>query len=463
MNVLYRTPSRLALAILLANACVWPTFAVQAATTGQATQANATMQAWQSSYDHALSAYHMGDMSTAEATVLKALDIARKGQGQNQSFVASSLNLLALVRQQQDRDGEAAELLRQAITASQGVQGLQANTAALALNLGRAQEALDQPAQALEAYQQALDSADLSSDAEVASVRQQALQALGRLYAAQGLPAKAAQYNQRLLQSQGELSASLRADALEQQARLEQAQGQFDAAARLLQQALLLRENQQPEDSDAMLRTLSSLAGVLGQAGQYDAAVPLHRRAITLLEANGQHPSVLAGHLNELGLWHLQRKEYQQAETLILQALAIVEAKSSSSLETARIMANLAQLNEARQDTEQAQVLFHRALAIYEAHGDAPEALLGQAQALNFLAGQDYRRRRFTQAEPQFLKALALTEQAAGQQSPRLLPLLDNLVALYRSQQLPAQAAPYAKRAEQLRLALERAHPTSDH
>ncbi|WP_443089187.1 tetratricopeptide repeat protein [Xylophilus sp.] len=55
------------------------------------------------------------------------------------------------------------------------------------------------------------------------------------------------------------------------------------------------------------------------------------------------------------------------------------------------------------------------------------------------------------QAETRFLRALALTERAASPQSPRLLPLLDNLATLYRSQQREGQARPYAERAERLR------------
>ena len=415
------------------------------------------MQVWQRHYDQAQQAYRAGDWPQAEQSARSALEQARAGQGQNQSFVASSLNLLALIRQKQGHDGEAADLLRQALSSSQSGQGLEANTAALALNLGRALESSGPPSQAIDAYRQALDTADrvpanANADAEVTAVRRQALQALGRLYADQGQPSEAARYNQRLLQSApGELPPALRADALEQQAQLEQSQGQLDAARRSLQEALRQRESRQPVDDAALLRTLSSLASVLGQAGLYDEAAPLHRRAVTLLEAQGERDSALASHLNELGLWHLQRKAYTQAEALMAQALAIVEEKNALSLETARIVANLAQMNEARQNTEPAVALFRKALGIYESHGDVPEALLGQAQALNFMAGQDYRRRRFAQAEQQFLRALALTERADGPQSPRLLPLLDNLVALYRSQQREVQAAPYAIKAEQIR------------
>lgn len=150
------------------------------------------MQVWQRHYDQAQQAYRAGDWPQAEQSARSALEQARAGQGQNQSFVASSLNLLALIRQKQGHDGEAADLLRQALSSSQSGQGLEANTAALALNLGRALESSGPPSQAIDAYRQALDTADrvpanANADAEVTAVRRQALQALGRLYADQGL------------------------------------------------------------------------------------------------------------------------------------------------------------------------------------------------------------------------------------------------------------------------------------
>lgn len=86
-------------------------------------------------------------------------------------------------------------------------------------------------------------------------------------------------------------------------------------------------------------------------------------------------------------------------------------------------------------------------------HGELPQAQLGQAQALNFLAGYGFQHRRIAQAEPQFLRAIESTERADGAASQRLLPPLDNLLALYRSQQCAVQAVAVAvaERVERLR------------
>lgn len=364
------------------------------------------MQSWQADHDRARQAFAAGDLAAAEQAARAALRQARAGQGETLSFVASSLNVLALVRQRQGRVADAVDLLKEALALSEQAKDTAA-TAALALNLGNAFDALGRGDEALLAWQRSASTAQaLAADAPV---RAQALSALARAHAARGETALAARYDQGLLEARHALDPALQVEALERETRIAVEQGRFAEARAALEQALLLLEPAAPQ----------SVA--------------------------------LAGHLNELGLWQWQRREYASAALSLERALAIVAAQDANSLETARITANLAQLHEARGDAGQAKALYARAMAIYTRHGDVPEALLGQAQAFNFLAGQDYRQRRLAQAEQGFLRALALTEQAAGEQSPRLLPLLDNLTTLYRSQQREGQARAHAERAERLR------------
>ena len=402
------------------------------------------MQSWQRAHDQAQQAYAAGDLAAAEPAAREALRQARAGQGGNQSFVASSLNLLALVRQRQGQAVEAVALLKEALALSEAAAD-PAATAALALNLGNALEAVGDGEAALAAWQRSAAIAE--GLAAEAPVRAQVWSALARAHAQRGETAPAARYNQRLLEDRLPLGPALKAEALERQAQLDGG----PAARAALEQALSLREQDVSSDGPAWLRTLSALAAMLAREGDHDAAARLHGRAADLLETVAPQSAALAGHLNELGLWHLQRREYAAARQTLERALAIVAQRAANSLETARITANLAQLHEAQGNGVTARTLYARALAIYETHGDASEALLGQAQALNFLAGQDYRQRRLASAEARFARALALTEQAAGMQSPRLLPLLDNLATLYRSQQREGQARAHAERAERLR------------
>lgn len=412
----------------------------------------ASEASWRAAYGRALRDHAAGAFPAAEGAAREALALARAGGAGNRPFVAASLNLLALARERQGDGAQAVELLRQALAASQEAPGEQANAASVALNLGHALDAMARFDEAVAAYRQGLlFIGEPPANPEAAPVRHQLLAALARVHAARGQAEESAHYNERLLGAGAGAAPAVQADAFERQAQRQRQEGALDAARASFEQALALRERASPPDTQALLRALGGLAGVLGQMGAYDQAEPLHRRAVALLEGSDPQGIVLAGHLNELGLWHLQRKDFARAQDLLQRARALVEAQAPRSLATARIVANQAQLHEAGHDDRQAQALYREAMALYASHGDAPEALLGQAQALNFLAGYDYRRRRLAQAEAQFMRALALTEQAEGAQSPRLLPLLDNLVALYRSQQRPMQAAPHAERAAALR------------
>lgn len=408
----------------------------------------AAVPTWQAVYDRAQAAYAANDLGTAEQASRAALAQARAGQGDNRPYVASSLNVLALVRQRQGHVQDAADLLREAVAMAGPVPGGETNTAALTLNLGQVLEALGRSDDALAAYRRSLEAADrLPPQALTTSRRIQAqmLAALSRLHDTRGEAAQAMQYNERLLTLRPHLAPSEQAQALLRQARLYEGRGQGDAAVATLREALSL------DGRPAELEALSALAALYRRLERSEEAVPLHQRAVELLENTAPRSTALASHLNELGLWHLQHEEYAIAQSLLMRAQAIVTAQDPTGLEAARITANLAQLHEARAEDAQAQLLFRQALATYEAHGGLPEALLGQAQALNYLAGQDYLRRRTAQAEAQFLRALALTEQASGPQSLRLLPLLDNLVTLYLSQKRHAMARPFAERAENLR------------
>ena len=80
----------------------------------------------------------------------------------------------------------------------------------------------------------------------------------------------------------------------------------------------------------------------------------------------------------------------------------------------------------------------------------ALEARVGEAGVLNGLAGLAYRKRRFQEAQPMFIEALGLMEQALSGSDARLLPLLDNLAALHRSLGRPGESE-YARRAAVLR------------
>lgn len=379
---------------------------------------------WQRLYDAASQHHAARDAEAAESAARHALALARQiPAAQQPPFAASSLNLLALVLRQRGQDGAAAELLAEALALNEASLGVHANTASVALNLGAALEALQRPREAVAPLRRCLDiTGALPDGAMPRELRRQALLGLERLHTALAEPEAASGYRQRLLAADGQATAARpreRAEALLREARALAQRGQADAAANLQRQALALHEAAGPG------------------AGLPDAA--------------------LAEPLNELGLWHAARQEYPQAEALLQRAQQLVEAQAGQQGEArqadlARVLASRAQVLEALARDDEARALNQQSLALYRALGEGgPELWVGQAGVLNSLAGNVYRKRRFKEAEPLFLEALGLMERALGPDDTRLLPLLDNLQALYRSQGRPALATPHAQRAVELR------------
>ena len=113
---------------------------------------------------------------------------------------------------------------------------------------------------------------------------------------------------------------------------------------------------------------LSGEADKLRDVGQYDKALPLAARALTITEkALGADHPYTATSLNSLALLYRAKGDYGQAEPLYRRALAIKEkALGPEHPETAKSLNNLASLYYARGDYAQAEPLLRRALAIYE-------------------------------------------------------------------------------------------------
>ncbi|RZS29907.1 tetratricopeptide repeat protein [Corticibacter populi] len=422
-----------------------------------------SQQAWQQRYDSAQAAYAADELDAAEQAARQALVQARAGQGQTQPFIASSLNVLALVRQRQGHADEAQQLLREALQISEQTLGPHANTALLAFNLGQVQEERggERRHLALQSYRRALQIAEaLPGDAAAAQLRQQALAALSRVHESLGEKEQARSYNQRLREGEAAIPDQLKALALLRHGRELQQQGQWQQAQVALEQSLQLHEREYGKDAVELVPVLTALGNLHHARGKHEQAVPLHQWAVRILRAREPDSRALAGHLSELGLWHGQRGELEQARAFFEQALALVRRQQEGhpSLAEADLVSSLAQLEGTQGRMEEAKLLHQQALAQYRRLEETPAALLGQARSLNYLAGFEHRRRRFAEAEPQFLQALALMERALGAEDAQLLPVLQNLEALYLSQGRVAQARPYQLRVQALESAQGQKH-----
>ncbi|MDH0865032.1 tetratricopeptide repeat protein [Mitsuaria sp. GD03876] len=203
----------------------------------------------------------------------------------------------------------------------------------------------------------------------------------------------------------------------------------------------------------AAVEDLFREARTLTARGDLEGAAPCYRRAMALLEAESPDHPALAEPLNELALWHAARDERAQADALLARAQRLLEGEGAArEVALASVLATRGRMNEALGREGDARRFNERALALYRAHADEGAAVwAAESGVLNALAGQLYRRRRLREAEALFLQALDRLEQAVGAGDPRLLPLLDNLQALHRSQGRTEAAAALARRAAALR------------
>lgn len=168
------------------------------------------------------------------------------------------------------------------------------------------------------------------------------------------------------------------------------------------------------------------------------------------------HPA-LAEPLNELALWHTRRHEPDVARAMLARAQRLLEqAPQVDPLAIARVLTSRGRVDELLGEDKEARQRYLQALDLYRSTGAQPIGVVLQESAVwNNLGALLHRKRRFREAEPMFLEALGRLEQAVGKDDVRLLPTLDNLASLYRSQGRADAGATARRAAEIRRLALE--------
>ncbi len=180
----------------------------------------------------------------------------------------------------------------------------------------------------------------------------------------------------------------------------------------------------------------------LHQAGKYDAAIPLARRVLALLEKalGPDHPDVATA-LNDVAVMYEAKGEYVRVEPLYQRALAIREkALGPDHLAVAASLNNLALLYVTRGQYDRTEPLLLRALAIKEkALGpNHPDVAL----SLGSLAGFYHKTSMYGRAEPLYQRALAIQEKALGPAHPDVALSLNNLALLYEQKGEYGRAEP---------------------
>ena len=153
--------------------------------------------------------------------------------------------------------------------------------------------------------------------------------------------------------------------------------------------------------------------------------------------------------MNQLGLFLKARANYAQAKAYMEAALKIREnLLGPEHSEVGLTLHNLAEISQDQGEFREAEILYQRALPILEKE---PTNLLLVAAPLNGLAILYANRRDYAKAEPLFLRARSIWEEAPGPGQLDLARCLNNLADLYGDQARYAEAETLYKRALSIR------------
>ena len=222
-----------------------------------------------------------------------------------------------------------------------------------------------------------------------------------------------------------------RADIADRLAALMRLKGDFDQAERFARQALT---------SQSTPDRLRALAVTLEANGGWGEAEDLHRKALALQESRlgPDHPDVALS-LNSIALLMMDRGELEAAAPLLERALAIFERTlGPESAEAATALDNLGNVRRAQQKYPEAEPLLLRALAVRRITlgPDHPDT----AATLNNLAGLYHVQGRLAEAEPLYREAITIRAKQLGEGDPETARTLYNLGHLLR-QKGDSQAA----------------------
>ena len=268
------------------------------------------------------------------------------------------------------------------------------------------------------------------------------LDALGRVCARLALLEEAADLTQRAAAIRerafgaGSLEYALSLRSLGQ---LEFQAGDYARAARQLERALALHRAAGPSVHADVAAVANDLAACLRNLGRDAEAEALHREALGLRRAAGDHSLPVAESLNNLAGIHLTRGEFAAAITELREALAIRAAiLGDDHALTLQTVANLAAPLWRGGPQAEARALMERAAAGYTALGADGEE--GLALALTTLATMQLESRDLEAAAQSLTRARALQERRLGPEHPHVARTLARLAAVEHARHRDAEA-----------------------
>ena len=237
-----------------------------------------------------------------------------------------------------------------------------------------------------------------------------------------------------------------------------QYRARYAEAEPLFQRALDIREQRLGSGHLDVAASLIGLADLHREQGKFAEAEPRFQRALRLREERlGSEHFLVAIALNNLANLYRDEGKYAEAETLYVRARRIWEQHRApgdaqaplpfSNLERlyAKLLGNLAALYKDQGRYAEAEPLYLRAIALLEQHvgGESLDA----AYSLSNLATLYKDQERFAEAEPLYQRALRIWEQHLGPDHTQVALAVNNLGEFYKDQGRLAEAEPLYHRA----------------
>jgi tetratricopeptide (TPR) repeat protein len=241
-------------------------------------------------------------------------------------------------------------------------------------------------------------------------------------------------------------------EALYDQAFAEFALGDYAAsgfsargAANLALELLQKQPIDEPFHREASLNALLLLHEAAKASHDTPAAIAALEEAGALVDKEAA--ALLWAEIHEaLVKFLLEHAKLDRAEELISDIIDIREERQGEDhLDLAATLMLWTSLLHDRANYSGAESVAARAGRIYA--GQNPPILLGLASALNSLAIALQYQNRFAEAEPLYVRALAIRQKALGPEHPYVATSLNNLAALYDKQGQYAMAEPLYQRA----------------
>lgn len=227
--------------------------------------------------------------------------------------------------------------------------------------------------------------------------------------------------------------------------------GEYNEALPLEERALSIREKILGPDHHLVADSLHNLASLYDNKEDYAKAEPLNLRALRIREKTlgPDHPDV-AKTLNNLAWIYAVRQDYTKAEVLYRRAFAIQEkALGVDHPDVASTLNDLALLYYEKGDYDQSIQVNERVLDIREkALGPDDD---GVGKALNNLALVYEKKGEYAKAESLYQRALLIWEKALGTDHPEIAFAIDNLAKIYFYKGDYAKAEPLFQRALAIR------------